>query len=316
MQTLVLGGNGFIGSHLVDSLLERGNRVRVYDRGPEKFREPLPEVDYCFGEFDNSSLLAEALNGVDVVFHLISTTVPATSNIDPIADIKGNLVNTVNLLELMHKQSISRIVYLSSGGTVYGNPQMVPIKESHPLNPISSYGVVKVAIEKYLHMFSELYGIGYTALRASNPYGSRQGHAGLQGVIGTFINRLIDERPLEVWGTGEVIRDFIYIDDLARLCAIAGESHVSGCFNAGYGEGASILQIVDIFSEYLGVNMALEFKPGRSFDVPNAVLDISHTCETFDWKPEVELFNGIARTLQFSEVNFPESLRCQILKAA
>lgn len=315
MQALVLGGNGFIGSHLVDLLLDQGNRVRVFDRGPEKFREPLSDVDYCYGEFSNSSLLAEALTGVDVVFHLISTTVPATSNLDPIADINGNLVNTVNLLELMRKQSVSRIVYLSSGGTVYGKPETVPIKESHPLHPISSYGVVKVAIEKYLHMFSELYGIEYTALRASNPYGSRQGHAGLQGVIGTFINRLIENRPLEVWGTGEVIRDFIFIDDLVRLCAIAGDSQVSGCFNAGYGEGASILQIVDIFSQCLGVEMTPEFKPGRSFDVPNAVLDISHTCEAFDWKPQVQLLNGIARTLELSKENLPASLREQMLKA-
>ncbi len=297
MQALVLGGNGFIGSHLVDQLLVGGHRVRVYDRGPEKFRDPLPSVEYFSGEFNDVTLLAEALSNVDVVYHLISTTVPATSNMDPVGDINGNLINTVKLLELMRMQSIPRIVYFSSGGTVYGKPESSPISESHPLRPISSYGVVKVAIENYLHMFHELHGIGYVALRASNPYGARQGHAGLQGVIGTYISRLYNGQPIEVWGTGEIVRDFIHVEDLTRLCVRAGASDVVGAFNAGYGEGATILEVIDLISQATTIEIKPVFKPGRSFDVPHAVLDTTKAREQLNWQPTIALEQGIAHTV-------------------
>lgn len=315
MQALVLGGNGFIGSYLVDKLLQSGNRVRVYDRGPERFRDPLPSVEYVFGDFSDGANLAEALVNVDVVYHLISTTVPATSNMDPIADISGNLINTVKLLDLMRMQSVNRIVYLSSGGTVYGKPDYSPIDESHPLRPISSYGVVKVAVENYLHMFFELHGIGYAALRASNPYGARQGHTGLQGVIGTYVNRLIDGLPIEVWGTGEVIRDFIHVEDVAELCVKAGVSDAVGSFNAGYGTGASIIEIIDLLKQSTGIDIKPVFKPGRDFDVPHAVLDITETKALFDWAPRVSLTEGISRTVN-SATEVSDSFYQASLKAA
>ena len=307
MQVLVLGGNGFIGSHLVDQLLSSGNKVRVYDRGPEKFRDPLKAVEYFAGEFNDSALLAEAMNGVDIVYHLISTTVPSTSNLNPVEDINGNLINTVKLLDLMRQQEVNRIVYLSSGGTVYGKPESSPIVEEHPLRPISSYGVVKVSIENYLHMYHDLYGIDYVSLRASNPYGVRQGHAGLQGVIGTYINRLFSGSPIEVWGTGEVVRDFIYVEDLARLGVAAGHSKAVGCYNAGYGKGASILEIIDIIAGCSKIDIQPVFKPGRSFDVPHAVLNIEKAKAEFGWAPQVSLEEGIARTIYYSADNLLSS---------
>lgn len=182
MKALVLGGCGFIGSHLVDRLLASGHKVRVLDRAPELYRAPIANVDYRFGDFADAPLLAEALEGIEVVYHLISTTVPPTSNLDPVADVEGNLINTLRLLQLMVQKNIPKIVFLSSGGTVYGIPETVPIPESHPLRPICSYGVVKVAIENYFQMFHQLHGLVYVVLRASNPYGERQGHAGVQGV--------------------------------------------------------------------------------------------------------------------------------------
>lgn len=135
MKALVIGGNGFIGSHVVDALLLSGHKVRVFDRGAELYRSPLVDVDYRLADFSDVSALAEALVGVDSVYHFVSTTVPSTSNLDPISDIKGNLINTVRLLQLMLQNGVSRIVYLSSGGTVYGIPDISPIPEKHPLNP-------------------------------------------------------------------------------------------------------------------------------------------------------------------------------------
>lgn len=296
MRTLVLGGNGFIGSHLVDCLLAAGHRVRVMDRGPELFRSLLPGVDYRVGNYTDTALLAEALTDVDMVFHLISTTVPSTSNLDPVADIEGNLVASVRLLSLMREQGVGRIVYLSSGGTVYGIPDFSPIPESHPLRPISSYGVVKVAIENYLFMAHHLHGLSFTVLRASNPYGPRQGHSGVQGVIGTFLWKLAKREQIDIWGDGSVVRDYIHVRDLAALCLRVAESNVTGVFNAGSGIGHSLLDIVEMMRIATGLDVEPCYKAGRTYDVPCSVLDITAMRLAIGWEPETLLDSGIRDT--------------------
>lgn len=296
MRILVLGGNGFIGSHLVDALLLAGHKVRVFDRGAELYRIPLQGVDYRLGDFADVPAVAEALEGVDVVYHLVSTTVPSTSNLDPIADIKGNLINTIQLLQLMTQKDISRIVYLSSGGTVYGTPDVTPIPETHPLRPVCSYGVIKVAIENYLFMYQSLHGLEPVVLRASNPYGERQGHAGVQGVIGTFLNNVKSCEPIEIWGDGSVIRDYIHISDLVGLCLNAGVSNYCGVLNAGSGVGHSIHDVILAVGCVVGETIAPVFKSGRPYDVPKVVLDISKAKLELDWKPEINLLEGVSKT--------------------
>jgi Nucleoside-diphosphate-sugar epimerases len=296
MKVLVTGGCGFIGSHVVDTLLERGIRVRVVDRGREMFRDPLPSVEYVTGDFSDSALISEALMGVDAVIHLASTTVPASSNIDPIADITGNLIGTMKLIEGMRAVGVKNLVYTSSGGTVYGNPQTDPIPEDHPLQPISSYGIIKSTIEKYLFMENHLHGLRYCALRASNPYGPRQGHRGVQGVIGTYLWRIVKNEPIEVWGDGSTVRDFIYIRDLADLCVTALASSACGVFNAGQGQGASILEIIEMIQNTTGKKLTPVFRAGRDFDVPRVILDISRAQQTFDWVPKLDLQSGIDQT--------------------
>ncbi len=296
MRVLVLGGNGFIGSHFVDDLLRTGCRVRVFDRVKEHYRNPLPGVEYVFGQFGDVPDLAEALEGVDVVCHLISTTVPSTSNLDPLADVEGNLLNSIRLLQLMVQKNVSRIVYLSSGGTVYGVPIQLPIHESHPLNPVCSYGVVKGAIEHYIYMFHHLHGIEYCILRASNPYGERQGHSGVQGVIGTFGTKILNGDPIEIWGDGNVVRDFIYAGDLSFLNTKACLSHVTGVFNAGSGKGISINEIINFFKIITNMPVTLKYKESRAYDVPKIVLDISMAQSTFDWKPSLGIQEGVQQT--------------------
>lgn len=299
MRVLVLGGCGFIGSHIVDVLVETGHRVRVLDRQPEAFRPPVSNVEYVTGTYADTALLSEALMGVDSVVHLVSTTVPSTSNMDPVADINGNLIATVRLLEMMRAVGVRNIVFLSSGGTVYGIPKTELITEDHPLKPVSSYGIVKSAIEKYLHMESHLHDLRYCTLRVSNPFGPRQGHGGVQGVIGTYLWRIAHGEPIEVWGNGSVVRDFIYVRDIADLCVQSLEADVSGVFNAGYGEGASILDIVTVIERVVGKSVEPVFKPGRKFDVPRAVLDITLARQQFGWTPKVSLEDGIRKTWEW-----------------
>ena len=296
MRVLVIGGCGFIGSHVVDVLVGQHCRVRVLDRRPESFRPPVPEVEYLAGDLSDTALLAEALSGMTAVIHLASTTVPATSNMDPVADITGNLIASVRLLQVMRTVGVRHLVYLSSGGTVYGIPQADPVAEDHPLRPVSSYGVVKVAVENYLHMERHLHGLRCCILRPSNPYGPRQGHTGLQGVIGTYLWNVLRNEPVEVWGDGSVVRDFIHVRDLAELCVAALHSDRSGIFNAGSGEGASINRIVEAVCRAAGREVTPVYKPGRAFDVPRVVLDIARARDAFGWAPRIGLMPGIAGT--------------------
>ncbi len=296
MKALVIGGCGFIGSHVVDNLLANGVSVRVLDRRPEMYRPPLPGVEYVMCDLSDTAQIFEALVGVDAVIHLASTTVPATSNMDPAADITGNLIAMVRLLEVMREANVKKMVYLSSGGTVYGVPQMDPVPENHPLNPISSYGIVKIAIENYLFMEHQLHGLQHVVLRASNPYGPRQGHTGTQGIIGTYLWKLARGEQIEVWGDGSVVRDYIHVSDLAGLCHTALTSDVSGVFNAGSSEGASVNDIVGHIRNTVGGDITPAYKPGRGFDVPRVVLDVTKAKTQLGWQKQTTLGQGIEDT--------------------
>lgn len=296
MKVLVIGGCGFIGSHIVDQLLALGHSVRVFDRQMERLRTPLPEVEYILGSFGDHMAVIDALAGVDAVMHLVSTTFPGTADLNPTIDVQDNLVGTLGLLDAMVGLGVARILFLSSGGTVYGPPDIVPIPESHPLRPINSYGIVKTAIEHYLDMYRRTRGLSTIAIRASNPYGPRQAHTGVQGVISTYLSRIREGQPLEVWGDGSVVRDYLHVSDLAELCALAVASDKVGAYNAGSGQGTSIREIIDILSAVTGTPIEPVYKPGRAIDVARSILDVSRARADFGWESRVPLPEGIAAT--------------------
>ncbi len=293
MKVLVLGGNGFIGSHIVDELLLADYDVNVFDRSPEVWRPPFAKVKYFLGNFSDTSLLAEALHGVDVVIHLISTTTPSTSNLDPIADIQSNLINTIRLLQIMLTCNIKRIVYLSSGGAVYGVPFINPVPETHVLEPICSYGVVKVAIEKYLGMYAYLHGLRPMIIRPSNPYGPRQGHYNVQGAIATFMSQMLAKKNINIWGDGTVKRDYLFVTDLARLCRIVIEKDGTGIVNAGSGIALSLNELVESIKTEMQFDADVEYTESRKFDVQEIALDISKAKSMFGWQPSVSLKEGL-----------------------
>ena len=295
-KILVLGGNGFIGSHLVEALVAGGAHVRVLTRSGCQHTQQLSGVDYRYADFVSDSVcVAESLIDVDIVVHLISTTVPATANLDPIADIHGNLLPTVRLLQQMRDQGVSRLVFLSSGGTVYGDARSIPIPEEHERNPLSSYGIVKVAIENYIAMFTALYGMKTLVLRVSNPYGPRQGHLGVQGVIPTFFQRIMAGDEIRIWGDGSSVRDYIYISDLVSCIMQGIHKDLVGVYNVGSGRGATVSDVLSLVEEVSGISACVKYLPSRGFDVKKIVLDISKARMAFDWAPTVSLREGCER---------------------
>lgn len=294
MRILVLGGTGFIGSHIVDGLLASGHHVKILGRALKyTHSQYFNLVEYIQADFGNSPAIFEALKNVDIVIHLVSSTVPSSSNLDPVADIQSNLVNSVKLFNAMHEVNVKRIIYFSSGGTVYGNPTQTPIPESHPTHPISSYGITKLAIENHLFMQQELYGLQPIVFRLSNPYGPRQGHFGSQGVIGTFLKKIIDGKVINIWGNGSVIRDYIYISDAVSACMKTIDSDLTGTFNIGSSYGHSLLDIVKEIENCTNREAEIVFEKQRGYDVKEVVLDTTFAQKELNWQPKHTLQEGI-----------------------
>jgi UDP-glucose 4-epimerase len=200
---LVLGGSGFIGSHIVELLVAEGFQVRVFSPSATSSRR-LVSVAGCAelrqGDFLDVESLADAVRGCDYVCHLVGTSVPASSDRDVILDVETNVVPTLRLLEICVRERVRQIIFCSSGGTIYGRSDGKPIPETHPTEPLSSYGITKLAIEKYLELFRALYGLDYAILRVANAYGPRLPLEGQQGVVGVFLDSLRKAVPLVVWG--------------------------------------------------------------------------------------------------------------------
>lgn len=299
MIATVFGGNGFIGSRLVSRLLGLGHTVRIFDRSvSEELRSAWGEkLQIVTGDFSTEPDFHRVLEGSEVVFHLISTTLPNSSNNDPTADVMGNLVPTLRLLEQMQRTGVRRIVFPSSGGTVYGEAARLPIDEQHPTNPIVSYGVVKLAIEKYLAIYRRSFSLSPVCLRISNPYGPGFRTNSPQGAIGAFLNKALHDQPIELWGTGDVLRDYLYIEDLidALVLSMGYEGEVS-TFNISTGIGTSLLEVIDHIEAVTGKQLLIHKNPGRSFDVQSNFLSNALAAEKLGWHPKTTLRHGIELT--------------------
>lgn len=299
---LIIGGFGFIGSNILDRFLASGNyRVIVFEfmNVVPKRKSHAEEAKVYYGDFNNAKDLEQvfAENSIDIVMHLISTTVPASSNANIVFDIQTNLVDTVRLLELMKQFKVGKLAYLSSGGTVYGEPQTLPIKEGDPTNPICSYGITKLAIEKYLHLFQYLHGIQYLILRPSNPYGPYHTST-KQGLINVMLRKIIAGEPITIWGDGHIVRDYMYVSDLAEAAyrMIDGERW-GNIVNVGFGKGYSIRDLLAIMKRAFPA-MEVVYQPSRSFDIENLVLDTDRMNSLCD-VPVTGLEEGIRKTLDW-----------------
>jgi UDP-glucose 4-epimerase len=298
MKTLVLGGSGFLGSHIVDKFLAEKHDVTVYDLYPERFRRSPAGIKFVTGDFGNVGALDELIaTGFDAVIHCVSTTTPKSSNESPEFDIQSNVIGTLNLLDICVRRGIGKLVFLSSGGTIYGNIGNVQlVDESHPVRPLCSYGVSKLAIEHYLHVYQHLRGLNYVALRLSNPYGERQSPLRALGALTVFLHRTLKHQGVEVWGDGSVTRDFIYVGDVANAVYLATINPLSGVYNVGAGKGLTLRDILKDIGRVVGVEPEVKWMAARSFDVPRIVLDASKLRQATGWDCTTSLEDGIAIT--------------------
>lgn len=307
MKVTVFGGGGFIGSAICDRLLRDGHALRIFERprvDPYRAFAAGEDVEWVTGDLLSMHDLGAAIDGSDAVVHLVSTTLPKSSNDDPVYDVQTNLVASLQMLEAMRARDVRRIVFISSGGTVYGTPQRVPVDERHPTEPQVSYGIVKLAIEKYLLMYQRLHGFRTRILRVANPYGERQRVATAQGAVGVFLHRALRNEPIEVWGDGSVVRDYIYVADVAEAFAKAlayeGDESV---FNISSGQGVSLNELLAQLEGLLGRPVERRYLAGRSIDVPANVLDNSLARRELGWSPQVDLARGLARTADWMRAN-------------
>jgi UDP-glucose 4-epimerase len=265
------------------------------------------KIEWVKGDFLVASDLRSALKGADLVVHLVSTTLPKTSNEDPAYDICSNITGTLRLLEVMVEQDIKRLLFASSGGTVYGNAQTLPIDENHPTEPLVSYGITKLAIEKYLALFERLHGITSIVLRLSNAYGERQRVERAQGAVTVFLDRARRDEPLDIWGDGRIIRDYVYVGDIAEAFLLAaGYAGSKRVFNIGSAIGTSVDQLVQALERAVGKTITRRYASGRKFDVEANILNVALAKQELGWAPAVSLSEGIVRTLRWLEQARPK----------
>lgn len=300
MNILLIGGNGFIGVNLANYLGPRAGVISIMTRSARLMHKDLRAIKLVNADYGDRSALRAALVDIDVVCHLVSQTSPSTSMSNIEADVYDNVLKSIALMDECVHAGVKKIIYVSSGGAIYGQPERLPVNEKAPTDPQSGYGISKLTIEKYLSLYKQQYGLNYIIVRPSNPYGPWQEASQFQGLITTTLLALKDSQTIKIWGDGSSVRDFIYIDDLVQAISLAifkeTEAHV---FNIGSGEGVSVTQILDMATKITGRSTAIVFEDFRSFDVKTIYLDIRRARSDLGWTPKIRLDEGIERTWRF-----------------
>lgn len=294
---IVLGAGGFLGTNLCRWLVASGARVRAFGR-QFLFPRELEGADLFQGDFEDPLALAAAIEGHDVVFHLVHPTTPQSANRDMIGDVQRSIVSSLALMDICRELGVKRIVFVSSGGVVYGPGKLVPTPETAPTDPISAYGVSKLAIEKYLALHEHLHGLDYRVLRVANPYGPFQMPRKNQGIIAALIARAFDDEAIEIWGDGTSIRDYVFVADvIAALDAAASDQSTMRIFNIGTGQGRSLREVIATIERQLGKTLRIEWKPARPVDVPTSVIAVERAREVLGWVPKTSFEDGLKETI-------------------
>lgn len=306
-KCLVLGAGGFIGKSLCNELTKK-YEVVAYGRKQSKILNSFPNLKFIEGDFVSEENFCDILLGVDKVFHLISTTIPTDTTDFIENEIIENVIPTVRLLEAMRKSQTKEIIFASSGGTIYGENGKHAHKVTDYLNPISSYGVQKKVIESYLQFYQNRYGMNHKIIRISNPYGIGQAIEKPQGVIPIFVRNILRGEKITIFGDGENLRDYIYLEDLVqailKIAQYEGKEHI---FNIGAGKVYSLKQIIHFIETITQRKFnQIEYKPSRICDVKKSLLEVQPTYQQLDWQPSISIEDGIGKISDYYKNYFKE----------
>lgn len=306
MRCLILGADGFIGRNLTEILLDKSqNELVLFDKNAihistEISSKQRQRCRIIQGDFNQETNFLQLTQDIDMVYHLISTTLPNNSNQDIGRGLIDNVVVTSLLLDACVKNEVKKVVFLSSGGTIYGVSDEEPLAETAVNKPISGYGLQKITIEKLLYLYWYLYGLDYRIIRLSNPYGKYQKPNGVQGVVTTFVYKAMNNEILSVYGDGSIIRDYIYIGDaitaILNIIDYTGDFKV---FNVGSGKGYSVNEIIKSIERVLDKTVKVEYLNNRKADVPINILDITRYEKCFGQLIHVTLEQGIEKLYQY-----------------
>ena len=300
---LVLGGNGFLGSHIAEALANKNNNVRVFDRFTNGMKNLEPfsgKIEIFKGNFFREPDLKKAMEDIDIVFHYISTTNPVTSLNNPQYDLETNVIGSIRMIQIASDYGVKKVVFPSSGGTIYGEPKTVPIAEDAPTNPVNPYAISKLTIEKYLNYFFQYHGMDFLILRYSNPYGERQSPYGNQGIIPIFLNKIRRREQPTIFGDGSAIRDYIYIQDAVNATLLlSGKNCEDKIFNVGSGKGVTVNDLVGVISEVTGHQLDPIYVNDYGVYIKKIILDITKIEKATGWSPNTDLIEGIKRTWEW-----------------
>ncbi len=302
MRILVTGGAGFIGSHVVDAYIAAGHHVAVVDNLATGRRENLNpnatfyEVDIC-----DADLLAQVFEQEqpEVVNHHAAQIDVRRSVADPVYDAQVNVLGSLNLLEQARTRGVKRIIFISSGGAIYGEPQHLPCDEDHPVAPLSPYGASKFTIEVYLSVYGTTYGLETAILRYANVYGPRQDPHGEAGVVAIFAGKMLAGETPTIHGNGEQTRDFVYVGDCARANVIALKEGTGRAYNIGTGKETSINELAAVIRDVIGYQGEVVHGPEKTGEVVRIYSDVARAREELGWEAEVDLREGLTRTVAY-----------------
>lgn len=297
-RCLVVGGNGFIGSHVVDELARLGHEVGVYDRfSTGRTRYDATEVRQHTGDFLDAESVTRAVSGYEVIYHLATSTTPATASADPLLDVRTNVIASVELLRAAAAADVRHVYFASSGGTIYGSIRDHAAREDDPTVPVSPYGIGKLTVERYLEFFHLTTGMNWTSFRIANAYGPRQHARRLQGVIPIFLRQILAGEPLHVLGDGSMARDYIYVNDVARQLVRPLETDAPHhIYNIGSGVATTINEVLDVVREVVQRDFTTVRNPVPSTFVERIALDTSRFRADFGETTSLSLHEGIERT--------------------